>query len=55
MMLYQAGRHEEGLAAYRHAIELGGDYRNEDWMHAERLWSEKAIADSRPLRESITP
>jgi Flp pilus assembly protein TadD len=55
MALYQAGHQDEGLAAYRRAIELGGAYRDENWMRGERLWSDKAIGDSRALREQLEP
>jgi tetratricopeptide (TPR) repeat protein len=53
MALYKAGRYDEALATYRRAIELGGNYLDEAWMRQERLWSDKAITDSRPLRVAL--
>lgn len=53
MALYQIGQREEGLREYQQAIDLGGSYLDEGWMRSQRSWSEKAIADSRPLREAL--
>lgn len=55
MALFQAGRTDEGIAEYRKAIELGGNYRDEAWIRRERFWSDKALADSQPLRVIVGP
>jgi tetratricopeptide (TPR) repeat protein len=53
MALYATGQRDQGLEKYRRAIKQDARYRDEGWMRRERQWSEKAIADSRPLREQL--
>jgi tetratricopeptide (TPR) repeat protein len=54
MALYASGRSEEGLRYYQRAIALNDGYRNENTLRSTFSWSDKAIADSRPLREQLT-
>lgn len=53
MALYVAGSRAEGLEYYRNAIDLKADYRNENILRSTYAWSDKAIADSQPLRAQL--
>ena len=53
MALYQTGDREGGLREYQAAITMESQYRDETWLKNERDWSERAIADSRPLRDAL--
>lgn len=50
MALFVSGQADAGRMHYSQAISLNPGYRDEGWMQAERLWSARALADSRPLR-----
>lgn len=50
MALFASGQAEAGRAHYQQALALNPGYADEGWMQADRLWSARALADSRPLR-----
>jgi tetratricopeptide (TPR) repeat protein len=50
MALYVSGRQDEGIEKYQKARDIEHEYGNENWLRNEAFWSERAIADSRPLR-----
>ena len=54
MALYVAGSRDEGFRYYQRASALNEDYRDESLLRSKYLWGDKAIADSRPLREQLT-
>jgi len=55
MALYVAGHQDDGIAYYRNALGLKAEYADENWLRTVALWSERAIADSRPLRAAASP
>jgi tetratricopeptide (TPR) repeat protein len=54
MALYASGRQDEGFRYYQRASALNQDYRDENLLRTRYYWGDKAIADSRPLREQLT-
>lgn len=50
MALYVTGEQEEGRSKYAAAVAKDQGYQDEDYLQNTRFWSDKAIADSRPLR-----
>ncbi len=54
MALYVAGSRDEGFRYYQRASALNEDYLDENLLRSKYFWSDKAIADSRPLREQLT-
>lgn len=50
MALHQKGHLNDGWMMYQQAINIDARYLNADWLRRERLWSERAITDSTPLR-----
>lgn len=53
MALLQSGEAGEAQDHYRRAVELDGRYRDAAWLREARAWSERAIADSEPLRQAL--
>jgi tetratricopeptide (TPR) repeat protein len=55
MALYVSGHQDDGIAYFRNALGLKAEYADENWLRTVALWSERAIADSRPLRAAASP
>jgi len=49
--LWKMGEKERAVQEYRRALELDERYADLEWLPTEPFWSEKAIADVRPLIE----
>lgn len=49
--LWKIGEKERAVQEYRKALELDERYADLEWLPTEPFWSEKAIADARPLIE----
>ncbi|WP_161569198.1 tetratricopeptide repeat protein [Candidatus Oscillochloris fontis] len=45
------GEFEQGWAYYQRALELEAGYADAAWMARERLWGQRALSDSKLLRE----
>jgi tetratricopeptide (TPR) repeat protein len=49
--LWKMGEKERAVREYRRALELDKRYIDPEWIKSEHFWSEKAVADARPLIE----
>jgi len=55
MALYAHGNVDEGRRYYQEAMRIAPRYRDPVWLKSERLWSDRAIVDSAPLRDANGP
>jgi tetratricopeptide (TPR) repeat protein len=55
MALYTQGNIDEGRRYYQKAISININYRDPAWLKRERLWSDRAIANSAALRDTNAP
>jgi tetratricopeptide (TPR) repeat protein len=55
MALYTQGNIDEGQRYYQEAMRIDPNYRDPVWLKRERLWSDRAIANSAALRDTNIP